>query len=1113
MKRKDEDIEARKFQEPWICKPLELLSHAELHYKAGREADNDYNKRISYISFDQSIEVSILTYMQKNCKPKGSRRYEEKDISDVKGNFYKKIKMFLEIAREKIAQEKNSTKKEEQEKRLSVLKEDTIMHYHDHRNTLYHGSELCSPDKNNLDNIRRVAIWVFSVLFFDISKTALDKLIVDPEKTFPSILDSYAKPKVEGIEKEDEYSLFSAAILGKWNEFSSGDSHIIRKLISGFQIGGFDTWLNSVRDINNYNAEIFSLRDGHWQVKNKKSFLEKYASFFYDSHLDLIREVAVEVLSERHPVFDLSQEKRFAAAIYNKVPKYSPELQKGIAETLVFLDMNGELLENCTQHKPSYTVVQTIREIFDNADWKLWASLNGILPILAEALPDGFLTVVKQVLRQSPCLFDELFKQESVGITGTNYMTGLYWALECLAWSEKYLAESIRRLGELAARDPDEGRVNRAAHSISKILVPWFPQTVAPVEKRIAAMKALQTSHPEVAQDILLSFLPNQHQTSMGSYKPKFKPFISEDWKKEVTNKEYWQQVKKYASMAVEMAKGNIEYALQLVGNLDNIPNPAYKRFLEHLSSKEITELSDEQKQSIWEGMDSFIRKHRRFFDAKWALTTEEINLLEKRAKALAPKDPVIHSRYLFANSDPDFPSEETDWETRQRIMQSERIKALEKVYAVNGTESIIALAEKSECAWEVGCSFAQIADEENDKELLPAFLADQKPFKEQFINSYVAKRYEKEHGLEWLEKIDISDWTDSQKCKLLLFLPFKNEIWEKADELLGTNSSDYWESIKIAPFSTQSNLVPTINKFLEYNRPYLAIQCIFAHYYSKKEFLKEQAEKAFIDSISPASDASMNDFYNTDYYVIAKVLKMLQDAPDVEEDKLCTIEWHYLLFMRKLFITEYKGARPKYLEQCLAQNPEFFIEIIQLAYRSKKEREQPREEIDRRNPSSVERAWDLLSYWKQPPGQLDDGSFSKEVFKKWYEEVKTKTIESGHYEVAMEHLGRVLFYSAADESGLWIQKSVAEVLDERENECMREGFSIEIVYSRGAYFTDPSGEPEKELASRWRQRADEVENEGFVDFASSLKESAKFYEREAERAISEHKSKKNNSD
>jgi hypothetical protein len=120
---------------------------------------------------------------------------------------------------------------------------------------------------------------------------------------------------------------------------------------------------------------------------------------------------------------------------------------------------------------------------------------------------------------------------------------------------------------------------------------------------------------------------------------------------------------------------------------------------------------------------------------------------------------------------------------------------------------------------------------------------------------------------------------------------------------------------------------------------------------------------------------------------------------------------------------------------------------------------------------------------------------------------------ESGHYSLAMQHIGNVLYYSPKDSTGLWIDKSVAEIIDGYDADNIREGFTLQVFNSRGVYMVDPTGKNERELAEMWRQKADAVENEGYIRFASSLKELAKSYEREAERVIDRFKIEQENED
>ena len=997
----------------------------------------------------------ILVYMKMNCFPNGNKKYTEeyipsneeafKSLPRVEKSFGLGLTVFEKVVKEKGLPMKWSIK-----------------------------------DIKALENheLNEMVSWVSRVLFDVDVKTLIAK---------PTIPEGYAKLK---IHQDHRNSLFIAAILGAWHENSEGEKTLSERL----QMDS-NTWLSNIREIKKYNNEVLSLTDGYWQVKNKISVLEEYKSFFYDYHLDLIKSISLEILSERHPMFDLNPDERFMAAVRGKVSKYSPGIRKGISETLAFLSIHSTKLENCTSYKPECTVNSIIEELFNNSDWKLWGSLNDILPILAEASPAKFLVSVEKALDQSPCPFDELFKQESGGITGGHYMTGLYWALERLAWSKDYLSRSILALAQLAQHDPGGDWGNRPANSIITILLPWLPRTTADVESRINSLKPIQKDYPDIAWNILLSLLPNKTKISSSSDKPKYRNFIPDDWENKISSEDYWKQIEEYANRAVEMAKENIEYVSKLVENFDNIPEPAFNALLKHLDSEKIRELPDEQRQPIWENMTSFIRKHRRFADSKWAFPEDKIKSLEKVAEKLAPRNHEIFYRHLFSAADLGYIGKDVDWETHQKNMESKRSEALKKIYSVNGTESIISLAKRVDDPSKVGYFFAQIADEKSDHKFFPNLLDCEESFEKQFIGGYVYGRCSK-NKLGWLGGLDISSWTNSQKCNFLLFLPFENETWEKVDELLGEVAGDYWSKVIVNPFPSQSNLLPAIKNLLKHKRPYFALECIYAHYSLKEELFKEQAIEALLNGLSP--DQNIEDINHLRYYDSIEIIKAIQDDSEGSEEELHKIEWGYLPLLKK-----HDGAEPKFLERRLSQEPQYFVEIIKLVYRSKNEKEQDKE-ISEERKRFANNAWELLYNWKHPPGTQDDGSFSDKDLRSWYEEVDAETTLSGHHAVAMTHLGNVLFYSEKDEDGLWIRQSVAELLNEKGNDDMRDGFKSEVSHSRGAYFVDPSGEPEKKLARLWRERAEEVDKRGFSYFATSLRELAKSYDRKAERIIKE---------
>ena len=137
------------------------------------------------------------------------------------------------------------------------------------------------------------------------------------------------------------------------------------------------------------------------------------------------------------------------------------------------------------------------------------------------------------------------------------------------------------------------------------------------------------------------------------------------------------------------------------------------------------------------------------------------------------------------------------------------------------------------------------------------------------------------------------------------------------------------------------------------------------------------------------------------------------------------------------------------------------------------------------------------------PPGSLEDGSYDGDALRRWVSSVRKDWMESGHLEIAMTIVGHVLIYAPADTDGLWIHRSVAEVLNSKNAKDLRDGYKTEIYNSRGVHSINPTGKSERELAKKYRGQAEIVEINGFQRIASMLRSLADEYDREAERIVS----------
>jgi hypothetical protein len=879
-----------------------------------------------------------------------------------------------------------------------------------------------------------------------------------------------------------------ACLLGAWDEDCEADLEIIRQLIAV----DYPTWIARLREILQLPNSPVSLKNGKWSIKDRQALWDSLGTMIFDHNLDIFKQCILTVLTERDPKFDLPADERYAASIHGKVLSHSSALRIGLVDGLALLGSQPEVLTNCSQNKPETISVITVRELFDATDWVLWGSLNSLLPVLSEAAPSEFLSVVEASLQQSPCPFDKLFSEEGDGITGGNYLTGLLWALESLAWDQTYLVRVCVILGNLASLDPGGQWANRPANSLTTILLPWLPQTTATIDKRKVALQTLEKEVPPVAWKLVLRLLPSQRQISMGTHKPSWRKIIPDNWEKGVTHQEYWEQVTFYAELAVSMSNGDIVKLSELVNQLDKLPLPSFEKILEHLSSEEIVNKPEDERLKLWEILITFVSKHRLYSGAKWALDIDIITKVEAVATELAPKNPLNLNRRLFNGRDTDLYEERGNWEEQRKKLEERRCQAVKDILTFGGIDAMFKFAESTESPSQVGDSLGTIASAETDAAILPSLLVTENQRLEKFIGGYVWSRQSR-LGWEWLDELDKKDWSVLQVANLLGDLPFTGEAWKRVNTLLGESEGEYWTKCSANPYYTEGDIGEAIDKLIEHGRPHAAIDCLDRLRYDKQPLDRTRAVRALLAAVS-----SEEPSYAIDAYRIEEIIKALQDDPYTDPKDLFQVEWAYLPLLDII-----SAVSPKTLETRLATDPAFFCEVIRLVYRSKTE-EKPEQEPTEQDNAIATNAWRLLHEWKTPPGMNAEG-FSREQFGQWLEQTKEACVESGHLEVALIHVGEVLFYCPPDPEGLWIDQAAADALNNVDAEEMRRGFGTEVYNSRGTHWVDPTGKPEGELAEQYRQKAEEVENAGYQRFAVTLRGLADSYDRDAERIVLEH--------
>ena len=938
--------------------------------------------------------------------------------------------------------------------------------------------QLRSPSQSQIQNILRESGFS-EVRSQELARVGGDRVsALRRHLQGPGLVPQYAR-------RESAVQIAQAGLAGKWNGKNTADRAAM-KILLGKDYG---KWIERLRpECLRSDSPVIQF-DEKWRFVAREEAWGALGNRITDEDLVRLQRTAIIVLGERDPQFDLPKEERYAAGIYDKRLKHSRFLREGLAETLALVGSRSKALSSCSIGQAENVAGKLVSGLLDNTNWERWASLDSLLPLLAEASPERFLDAVQSALQdldKSP--YRELFAQEfSGGLGGRTYASGLLWALETLAWKPDFLIRVVVILAELATIDPGGNWTNRPINSLIAILLPWRAQTCASPDMRLAAVKTTLNEQPQIGWELILGLLPRSHESSSGCRRPTWRNFIPSDWNDGVLPVGYSEQVNNYARLAVGLAKKSTDKLTELINRLPELPNFARKSLLGHLSSESVMELPKTERIVIWERLKGVASQHRKHPDANWAMSEKAVAEIDTVVKRLTPESTELEFKHLFSDRDYDLMDGEGDFEEQQRRLAKVRADAMDTILETGGTLAALAFARSVASPFEVGSALVGIENEKIERDFLPSLLNSEDEADTQFLSGFIRGKFRK-MGWMWVDRILGDEWTDKQKSVFLALLPFEGGVWIRVKDQLGVeNEGLYWRSVTVNPFSQYKDPTFAIEKLIEFDRAPDAIECIFFTIGDDHIFNENLAIRALLAVKDTSSDSRRLVPQHT-----SEVIERLQKSCAVDSDVLFEIEWKYLQLL-----DEFSAGSPVTLEKRLATAPVFFAELIALVYRSDKEHDngvEPGEQAKK----LADHAYSLLNVWKTCPGTLPDGTFDSDAFQSWYEEVTDITKDSGHSEVAQMEMGNVLTFAPPDPCGLWIHTAAATALNGRNAEKMRSGFTSKLINRRGAYW-GTGGKGERELAEKYNQHAVDLDLNGYPRFGAEMRDLAKFYERRAE--------------
>ncbi|MHA8106297.1 hypothetical protein [Aquirufa sp. 5-AUSEE-100C1] len=849
--------------------------------------------------------------------------------------------------------------------------------------------------------------------------------------------------KSKWIEKENIREIIPALILGRWNETFVGDIELIEKL-SEQKYNDFLVILNKWKNFE--ESPIIQIGET-WRLTSPLDLWTALSYKLSSKDFQNIKECYALAFENGNPIIE-PEEKNSFAVYFNKKNKYSKWSREGLTQSLILVgQMNAVNFPNLDN--PQNWVNKIIFDLLNNSSGEIWISLNHELPLISEASPESFLKAVKNSLAKEKPEIIDMFKEEEGLFHKKSHHTGLLWALENLAWLPEYLRDVSLVLLKLSRLDPGGSLSNRPLNSISEIFKPWHFQTLASYDERIEILKYITKNENELGWSLLLRMLPEHHGIAHLTNKMRWRMFNKN------TNLIYtYQEISNTHSEVIEILinlfDNDDEKISQLIKGITNLSPNDRKRVLDW--ADEVCPNIKQEKFSTWKTIRGILNHHRSNPDSSWTLSESELVRLENLYNKLQPTDIIHKYIWLFNEHWPEFPEglkydaneSEKRYDQQQKSIDEARKTAVTVFLKELGLNATLELRKQVKEFWFLGGALADVITNKKDVIIVCECLYDDKNLIG-FAHSFIYRKSIIEN-FEWgktlFKELQKKKFSNKALSNVLIPLNQNQQLWKFVASLDEEIQNEYWQNIN--PHFHQITVEEKtfgIEMLLKYKRFFSAID-IASHFVNviSSNLLSEILKKA-------AEDEALEMPRFRDYEIV-RIFEELDRRTDIEKSTLIHLEWLYLPIL-----DSYGTIRnPKMLEEELANNPDFFIEVLKWIYipKDKNSLEREREGItEEAIQNRAKQAYHLLHSWKKIPGMKEDNSIDETELKNWITKTRLLAEKVSRLEVADSEIGKILA-EYPENINEWPQEKIFHIIEEINTVSLKRGYSSAMFNKRG---------------------------------------------------------------
>ena len=822
---------------------------------------------------------------------------------------------------------------------------------------------------------------------------------------------------------------------------------------------------------------------------NKIEALFFLAPYITEKTLEKFLNEFQNIYFDWDPKWEIKEDERLFAPIRGQTTKFSDDIKRGVAESLVFITVfkdrceNGDLIASTIKNKLSY--------IFGKLDsWKKWASIDQYLPLLSEAASDEFLDSIEICIQKSPDIFSQLFADEkNTYFAGGCKFCGLLWALEALSHQKIYFSRVVEILFQLAKLDNGTQWANRPINSLKSMFVFWYPQTPIPPQERVEILNRMYNHFGELAENVIKNAI-NLHFTSENKL-----PFIAEfDPIYKDTNDEKINYYKDLATLLLKSFTDNPDKFI------DHYKSLGFHRELQF----ELLKIFDGIDKSQWDGnykykVWTFIKETifciQQFEDSpNWRISEEHLSLLDKLYKGLMPTDEILSISWIFDPSPQilDTPKGD-DFSLKDRYYEEKRQKALKKFFESKDRSKLYILIKSVPYPYVLANSIANSQYHTTIEEQIIEILK----IEDQILNDF-AKRFifiSNRIGRDFYKKfLDNNTIPENIRLKILSSLGFNDYVKNTLSKSTKYIQDNFWKefpnfALGIYP-GFQEDIVSGLLSVGRIN------DAIYTSVISQDTLPLE----LYVKILSATIQIKNNDLLNLKYYEIIKIFEKIYNHPNIgtaDKAEIANIETLYLPF----FKNQHNGIKPKFLYKEIQNNPASYLDLIKYAYKD--------DDMNTRGNIDIATiSYQILYDIDFIPGYShEDKTFDPIIFTQWIESLFTLAKEQKYLKGTICAVSRLLAKVPLDEDGIWPHKALRDIIENKKNQDLEEQIAIEKINQRGCTIRTMTegGEKEREIANKIRSNIQTISSI-YPRTARILNIIAKSYETNANRFDAELK-------